>query len=474
MTARPPVFVVLGLGFGDEGKGSVVDWLVRRHGAAGVVRYNGGPQAAHHVVTADGRVHCAAQLGAGALAGIRTHLARTVLVDPLALHAEAEALVRLGAPGVASPADALARLTIDPRSIVVTPLHAAANRILELARGANRHGSCGRGVGQAQLDAERGAVPSLSMAELAHKDALAQKLAAIARAKIDLAEQHVEAEPAAERSAEDEDALRTELARLKDRAFLEAVVTAFDEVRRGAGAAVRLDEAPRFDGPVVLEGAQGLLLDRDHGFFPYVTPSRTTFASADACIAALFPEEPGCPRRPVVRVGVLRAYATRHGAGPFVTEDGELGRVLPEPHNGTHPWQGRFRVGPFDAPAARYALRVAGGVDALVLTCVDRLVDASRRRGAPPPRAAIAYDRDGAIVRDLPTVFPHDAPRDARTAWWAACTPRFVDLPRDPERLVAWFESPEALGIPVRCVSTGPTAAAKHLRSTRDPRATLL
>jgi adenylosuccinate synthase len=133
--------LVLGLGFGDEGKGSLVDWLARRAKSPPlVVRFNGGPQAQHHVVTDDGRVHCFAQLGSASFVdGSRTHLAHDMAVDPFALHAEIAEF--------AGPVD----VTIDPRCVVVTPWHAIVNRIRESLRGAGRHGTTGRGIREAKL-----------------------------------------------------------------------------------------------------------------------------------------------------------------------------------------------------------------------------------------------------------------------------------------------------------------------------------
>ncbi len=121
------VAIVLGLGFGDEGKGTIVDWLARQaDGPVTVVRWNGGPQAAHHVVTPEGRVFCFAQLGAGSfVAGARTHLGRDMIVDPIALLREADAF----------GGDVLARVSIDPQALVVTPWHAVLNQIREVARG---------------------------------------------------------------------------------------------------------------------------------------------------------------------------------------------------------------------------------------------------------------------------------------------------------------------------------------------------
>src|SRR5262249_12518219 len=114
--------------------------------------------------------------------------------------------------------------------------------------------------------------------------------------------------------------------------------------------------------PILFEGAQGVLLDAERGFFPHVTPSRTTVENALGLIAES--GAAGSPRR----LGVLRAYATRHGPGPFVTHDAELQARLPEVHNVENPWQGPMRVGWFDAVAARYAMAATGGVDAIALT----------------------------------------------------------------------------------------------------------
>jgi adenylosuccinate synthase len=138
--------VVVDLGYGDAGKGTVVDWLCSRPGSRPVrtvVRFNGGAQAAHNVVMPDGRQHAFAQFGAGTFTpGVRTHLSRFVLIDPLALAAEAAHLASIGVP------DALDRLTVDRDALLTTPYRQAANRARERARGNRRHGSCGMGIGE--------------------------------------------------------------------------------------------------------------------------------------------------------------------------------------------------------------------------------------------------------------------------------------------------------------------------------------
>jgi adenylosuccinate synthase len=173
----------------------------------------------------------------------------------------------------------------------------------------------------------------------------------------------------------DRSRLRRRLAAVRDRltaaldlpevAPLDAVVDAFlafgaaVSIVDGAVALRRLLDR----GPCVFEGAQGVLLDEWYGWHPYTTWSTTTFANAQALLA-----EAG---HQAYRLGVLRTYTTRHGAGPLVTEDPAVTAALPERHNGTGRWQGAFRAGHFDAVAHRYAVEVCGGVDGLAVTHLD-------------------------------------------------------------------------------------------------------
>lgn len=451
--------IVAGLGLGDEGKGSVVDWLVRRHRADLVIRYNGGPQAAHHVVLPGGLTHCFAQLGSGSLVrGVRTYLSRHMLIDPLALHAEAAALGRVSLEEVWS------RLFIDSRCLVVTPFHRLLNQMREVARGEARHGSCGRGVAEAQLDSERGGLPVVHMGDLRDPARLAATLRVLWHVKIDQAEQLIEQNPTVHR-------LRPLLEDLKQPHRVDALLESFVTLVRDRG--VTLCDWPPPSRVVVFEGAQGVLLDREHGFFPYVTPSRTTFANALALL------DEWAPRAERVRIGVLRAYATRHGAGPLPTEDAELTARLQEPHNGLDLWQGVFRVGWFDAVLGRYALRATGGVDELVLTCMDRLAGLGPLRFADsyeePPRTDHPGFDDPTPLRELPRSRPEPSARLAQTSRLFELRPRY-------RRLAGWDGF--GLGIATRsyidqvglslgnslgvsAVSLGPTAENKQvLRST--------
>ena len=139
--------IVVGLGFGDCGKGTLTDALVRRHDADLVVRHNGGAQAAHAVVLADGRSHVFHQFGSGTfIPGVGTFLSRHMLVNPLTLFWEEQELREVGVT------DAFERLVLDRNALVTTPFHMAANRLREYARGEGRHGSCGLGIGETTAD----------------------------------------------------------------------------------------------------------------------------------------------------------------------------------------------------------------------------------------------------------------------------------------------------------------------------------
>src|SRR5215472_7367567 len=163
--------LVVDLAFGDSGKGSIVDYLVRTRGAGTVVRFNGGPQAGHNVVTPDGRHHTFSQFGSGTfVAGVHTILSRFMLIEPYALLNEEKHLAEIGVN------DALLRLHIDPHCRVITPIHQAANRLREFARGEARHGTCGLGVGETMMDSIKQPDLILYAGELGKRNAVRRRL----------------------------------------------------------------------------------------------------------------------------------------------------------------------------------------------------------------------------------------------------------------------------------------------------------
>jgi adenylosuccinate synthase len=349
--------LIADLGYGDAGKGSIVDYLTRTTSAHTVVRYNGGAQAAHNVITPNGRHHTFAQFGSGTfIPGTRTHLSRFMMLHPLALLAEERHLQSLGIH------DAFARLSIDRDALVTTPFQQAANRIKEIARGDGRHGSCGMGVGETMSDwlVYGSDVPIAG--DLSERDRTVKKLRRLCEIKLSQLGPVLEAASGNKTIAE-------ELKAIHDPHFIDTTADIYQHFARQ----VRIVEADYLGsllnqpGATIFEGAQGVLLDEWYGFYPYNTWSTLTFKNADILLSENnFAGES-------LRLGLIRGYATRHGAGPFVTEDEVLTTSLQDHHNGNNPWQREFRVGYLDLVALRYALNVTGKIDGLVVTHLDRM-----------------------------------------------------------------------------------------------------
>jgi adenylosuccinate synthase len=399
---------VVDLGFGDAGKGSLVDFLVRDQGADLVVRFNGGAQAGHNVVAPDGRHHTFSQFCAGHLAGARGLLGPDFLLHPLAMAVEAAHLQ-----------DPWSRTEVDGRARVITPWHQAAGRIREVLRGAAAHGSCGVGVGERVADG------------LAHPDD-----AIFASDLRDPGHVRVRLERQRERKRAELAALGAEdLGLFDDAGLVGRVLAAWRDV--GDRLAVLTPDQTRrriADARVVIfEGAQGVLLDETWGFHPHTTWSDCTFRGAQALAGD----------RPVTRLGAIRAYMVRHGPGPFPTEEDP---PLPEPHNAADGWQGAFRTGPLDLVLLRYAIEVCGGIDGLAITCLDR-VDA--------PRVARSL---GGVARLDPGDPADLAHREALGRWLRGAVPALAT----PPSLLG--EAEDRLGVPVVLTSQGARAGDKRWR----------
>jgi adenylosuccinate synthase len=349
MAARPNSHIVIGLGYGDEGKGSWVDHLARKTGAGYIVRFNGGAQAAHHVVTEDGRFHCFHQFGSAMFVpAVKTILSSFMLIEPELLLSEAADLEKKGVPYP------LNRIIISANAPIITPFNRLLNQIQEVYRGQTRHGSCGLGIGITQGDVELLGAEALYAGDLT-QPVLQSKMEALW----------------ARRRQEAQDFESPETAKLLDQ--LNSVdINYYAQLFSYFASRVQIvpdEEVFRLIScnDTIFEGAQGVLLDQQFGTFPHCTRSNCSSKNAlsilrDANFAGT-----------VKRIGLARAYSTRHGEGPLITEDNTLS--VPGCHNQTNQWQGRFRIGWLDAVALRYALKneVSGGVDVLAITNLDRL-----------------------------------------------------------------------------------------------------
>lgn len=384
MQQKTKTQIVVDLGFGDAGKGTMVDALARQSDVPGlVVRHNGGAQAVHNVITPDGRQHAFSQFGAASLIpGWRTLHSRFMLLQPLGLMPEAKHLEQLGMR------DVLSRLLIDREALVITPFHQAANRLREYARHGARHGSCGMGIGETMSHS------LLAPEEAVHASDLFDR--AILKRKFELIRARKMNELAAELR---EFATMTEASKdvhvFQDLVVLEHMVQVYHDI--GMQLQIigreRVEQELQNASHLIFEGAQGVLLDEWHGFHPHTTWSTTTSKNADQLLAEAGREGS------VETIGVLRAYSTRHGEGPFVTHDPELSRTIPEMHNRSDGWQGNFRVGWLDLVLGRYALEVCPSVSSLAITNLDRLQSFAEWQVCDRYRARNTRTDDGELLR---------------------------------------------------------------------------
>jgi adenylosuccinate synthase len=447
------ITLIGGLGFGDEGKGSCVDFLVRQQNAKLVVRFSGGAQAGHNVVTHDGRHHCFSQFGSGTFAGAATHLSRYMMVNPVTFLAEEKYLSR-----DCGVSDAFRKVTIEDSALITTPFHMAANRLVELARDAGRHGSCGMGVGETMQDAltfGRGSADVVVAGDL-RSPSLRAKLKRIQERKRHEVQSVGAGVTGSVLGAREWELLTSE--RMVDVAveefatFLRSGVQLVDE----AWLHRQLSKEPS----AVFEGAQGVLLDQDWGFHPHTTWSDCTWSNAERLV-------PGGLKDQVRRWGVLRAFSTRHGAGPFPVETDPFPDYARNDHNTYTLWQHGFRAGPLDLVLAKYAIDVMGQVDGLVLTHLDRFENAenvplSISYEVPETETSLFVMSDGKAERIISTKGEETQnlirqERIGKTLFFAK--PQVRDVARkDFAQNLA-----EVLNVPLRMTSTGPTAAQKAL-----------
>jgi adenylosuccinate synthase len=339
--------------FGDSGKGTTVDFLSREHNSTLTVRFNGGAQAAHNVVLPDGRHHTFAQFGAATfIPGVKTYLSQYVLVNPLAMAKEEEHLQTCNVN------DAWKRMFIHKDALITTPYHRADNRIKELFRGSKMHGSCGMGISATVEDSLKRPDECLRIKDLLNDNELLRKLKLNRLAMIESTKNFIiPNEPLMDNeiSTFDEDLINEIFNRLKS--FREKVTI------------VDTEEADKLlfkkSETVVFEPAQGVLLDENYGFHPYTTWTTCTLKNAKSILSEI-----GYKGK-VEKYMVLRTFATRHGPGPFPTEDAELTTKLADPYNTINIWQKGFRCGNLDTVLLDYALRANGKVNGLSVTHLD-------------------------------------------------------------------------------------------------------
>jgi adenylosuccinate synthase len=415
-----PAIVLIGAQWGDEGKGKVTDLLGAR--VDYVVRFSGGNNAGHTVVTPDGQRYALHLMPSGALSpNAIIVIGNGVVIDPKVLLAEIDGLTERGVD--------VSRLRISGDAHLIMPHHRALDRVIERYLGSARIGTTGRGIGPAYGD--KVARVGIRVQDLLDPGILRKKLELVLREKNQILFKVYN------RKAIDVDAVVEEYL-----AYAARLTPYITETR------ALLWDALDQDKIVLLEGAQATMLDMDHGTYPFVTSSNPT--AAGACVGSGIP-----PTRIGKVIGVTKAYTTRVGSGPFPTEllddNGQHLRKVGHEYGTT---TGRERrTGWFDAVVGRYAVRLNGITD-LVVTKLDILT------GLDKLPICVAYEIDGVRHDDMPmtqTAYHHAKPiYEELDGWWEDITKArtFDELPVNAQRYLQRIE--ELCGTRVSVVGVGP------------------
>ncbi|HEX7373838.1 MAG TPA: adenylosuccinate synthase [Steroidobacteraceae bacterium] len=412
--------VVIGAQWGDEGKGKIVDLLTERVGA--VARFQGGHNAGHTLVIG-GKKTVLSLIPSGILhPDVQCYIGNGVVVSLEALFREADALVQRGIP-------VYERLRISPNCALILPSHIALDRARERAQGANAIGTTGRGIGPAYED--KVARRAVRVADLFHRERLAARLGEVLDYHNFVLSRYFSAEVV------EFQPLLNELVTLAER-----VAPLVTDVSEGLKAEMRRG------GNIMFEGAQGALLDVDVGTYPFVTSSNTI--AGEAAVGT------GIGPREIHKVlGIVKAYTTRVGAGPFPTElFDETGEHLSRVGHEFGAVTGRARrCGWFDAVALRRAV-LHNSISSLGVTKLDVL------DGLDTLSVCTGYRIDGE-VHAAPPLLPHRfsecVPVYEEHPGWSEATAGIVDfarLPANARKYLARLE--ELAGVPIDIVSTGP------------------
>jgi adenylosuccinate synthase len=423
--------VVVGTQWGDEGKGKIVDWLTDR--SQGVVRFQGGHNAGHTLVIG-GKKTVLHLIPSGILRDrVACFIGNGVVLSPDALLEEVDTLQAAGV-------DVASRLKISEACPVILPHHVALDRAREAAKGAGKIGTTGRGIGPAYED--KVARRAIRLQDLFHRERFAAKLGEVLDFHNFVLKHYFKAEIVPFQKTLD-DTL----------AFAERIKPMVADVPR------LLFEAQERGDNLLFEGAQGTLLDVDHGTYPYVTSSN--------CVAGAAAAGAGIgPHNLHYVLGITKAYTTRVGSGPFPTElEDEIGKQIATRGNEFGATTGRpRRCGWFDAAALKRSIQI-NGISGLCVTKLDVL------DGMESVRIGVGYKMNG-VDRDI-LPFGAELLAECQPVYevmpgWSDSTVGVTRFDRLPAAAQAYLKRMEAVcGVPIDIVSTG--ADREHTIVRRHP-----
>ncbi len=412
--------VVVGAQWGDEGKGKIVDWLTDH--AQGVVRFQGGHNAGHTLVIG-GKKTVLHLIPSGILRDqVAVYIGNGVVLSPQALFEEIDTLEKMGV-------DVASRLSISEACPVIMPHHVALDRAREAAKGADKIGTTGRGIGPAYEDkvARRG----IRVQDLLHPERFAHKLREVLDFHNFVLKHYLKADTVDYQKSYDE-----------AMGYAARIRPLVADVPR------LLFEASQAGKSLLFEGAQGTLLDIDHGTYPYVTSSN--------CVAGAAAAGSGIgPQNLHYVLGITKAYTTRVGSGPFPTElNDERGAYLAKRGNEFGATTGRpRRCGWFDGAALKRAIQI-NGVSGLCMMKLD-VMDGMER-----VQLGVGYKMNGVACDILPfgaELLAQCEPVYEELPGWSDSTvgvTQFEKLPKAAQNYLNRMQ--EVCGVPIDIVSTGP------------------
>ncbi|MDR0979399.1 MAG: adenylosuccinate synthetase [Lachnospiraceae bacterium] len=379
-------FVLVGMLFGDEGKGTFVDYLAYKYDVRQIIRYNGGSQASHTVTTPEGIVHKFSQLGSGMFKEeANAYLSSNMVVNPCDLIEEVR---QFSLKTNLSPKTVLSRIFIDEKCYIVTPYHKFMNHLRELGKGNERRGSVGSGVSEVRtLLREKnllGKGLGVQMKDLYDRKFLYQRLEELYYCVFKF---YKDNKDMILRNMPDNiwANLQNEIEFLTDYKSINYILCNYLGLvlENNFRLFSEIQSVLQEDKNIIFEASQGLLLDENYGLKPNTTILDTTIKNA-LSIIDIVEEKNGCDLKSkesqegnfiqgkTTKIGITKAFSSRHGLGVFPTEDAELNACISDLNQEESFWNGKIRFGWFDAVLVRYAQAI-NQVDELYLSSVDRL-----------------------------------------------------------------------------------------------------
>jgi adenylosuccinate synthase len=457
---RKRLFTVTDLGTGDGGKGSVIHKICCQAKAHTVLKV-GGAQGSHGVRNSKGQNFNFSQFGCGTLEGVNTHITELMIVEPYGFMLEGKHLrYNFGIQEVFD------MITVDERALCITPFHTFESQLQELSLKENPKGTVGIGAGVAYLDSQKYPDLAIYVKDLDDLN-IKTKIARIQEQKIANLKNYLNV---SDLFKEDETIAKEILGKLHDPLLPDRVALEFQKMGKAARVVDSnyLKQLFSKDGTLVVESSHGVLTDYYYGFYPNISRLRTTPNRVWKLI-----EELGYNGK-VFKLGVCRAYAIRHGAGPIVTENEKFTSGLLEgSHKVNNRWQGKVRAGPIDFVSLRYAINCCGGkdiFDGLAITWLDQIINSGEwiicnsYENATNPEL---FHENGEIkvkheVNDAK--LHHQEKLNKALLQCKPITESYYSGNNTTELIkLCKTEILEKLGIPVRMISVGPTENEKIL-----------